>query len=485
MKKGLIAVLSVVLSAAAGAGGYYQFIYKGSSKAAQESDNAVYVTVVSALTGTDDTSGTIQRYAGVVEPQKTVDVKVSSDKKIEETYVREGDTVKEGDKLFKYNTTEDEDKIEKDKIEIERDKNNIESSNASIKELQAQQAKASANDQLTYTTRILQEQNNVKQYEYDIKTRQLEIDSCQANINNAVVTSEMDGVVKSVNSSSSSSLNSDSDSGSSDVYMTIMAVGAYRIKGTLNEQLNGNLYEGDKMIAFSRVDNSQTWTGTISQINYEAGTSGNNSDSMDSTSSSGSSTNYPFYVELDSSDGLILGQHVYLEVDQGQLDRKDGLWIDEYYINKDDDGTAWVWAASDQDTLKKRTVETGEYDEEQAKYEILSGLTKDDYITANSEGMKEGTPVIKLDYVSDDSGMEGIDGNEYYGGSYNDYTMEGDTENYGEIYNGDEDTSEFYIDAEEMSEFGMENASEVYTGDMNEADTNYYDEQGDTFYGGE
>ena len=47
-----------------------------------------------------------------------MDVKVSSDKKIEETYVREGDTVKEGDKLFKYNTTEDEDKIEKDKIEI-------------------------------------------------------------------------------------------------------------------------------------------------------------------------------------------------------------------------------------------------------------------------------------------------------------------------------------------------------------------------------
>lgn len=27
---------------------------------------------------------------------------------------------------------------------------------------------------------------------------------------------------------------------------------------------------------------------------------------------------YPFYVELDSTDGLILGQHVYLTLDTGR-----------------------------------------------------------------------------------------------------------------------------------------------------------------------
>lgn len=31
------------------------------------------------------------------------------------------------------------------------------------------------------------------------------------------------------------------------------------------------------------------------------------------------STSYPFYVELDSSDGLMLGQHVYIERDTGQV----------------------------------------------------------------------------------------------------------------------------------------------------------------------
>ena len=35
-----------------------------------------------------------------------------------------------------------------------------------------------------------------------------------------------------------------------------------------------------------------------------------------------SSSTYPFYVTLDSSDGLMLGQHVYIEMDEGQEERR-------------------------------------------------------------------------------------------------------------------------------------------------------------------
>ncbi|MFR3882713.1 MAG: hypothetical protein ACLTX6_10760 [Lachnospiraceae bacterium] len=35
-----------------------------------------------------------------------------------------------------------------------------------------------------------------------------------------------------------------------------------------------------------------------------------------------SSTTYPFYVELQSSEGLMLGQHVYIEPDEGQEEQK-------------------------------------------------------------------------------------------------------------------------------------------------------------------
>ena len=56
-------------------------------------------------------------------------------------------------------------------------------------------------------------------------------------------------------------------------------------------------------------------------------------DTMDGNDTSQTaSSSYPFYVEMDSSEGLMLGQHVYIEMDYGQTDARDGLWLDEYYI---------------------------------------------------------------------------------------------------------------------------------------------------------
>ena len=44
------------------------------------------------------------------------------------------------------------------------------------------------------------------------------------------------------------------------------------------------------------------------------------------------STSYPFYVELESSEGLLLGQHVYIEQDNGLEEREEGIWLDEAFL---------------------------------------------------------------------------------------------------------------------------------------------------------
>ena len=55
------------------------------------------------------------------------------------------------------------------------------------------------------------------------------------------------------------------------------------------------------------------------------------------------SSNYPFYVELESSEGLLMGQHVYMEMDYGQGEkREDGLWLDEYMIDMTDPDAPFV-----------------------------------------------------------------------------------------------------------------------------------------------
>ena len=65
--------------------------------------------------------------------------------------------------------------------------------------------------------------------------------------------------------------------------------------------------------------------GSIDVNNGSTEDDSNNYWGMSSTSDDQtSSTSYPFYVELDSSDGLMLGQHVYIERDIGQDEQKDG-----------------------------------------------------------------------------------------------------------------------------------------------------------------
>ena len=93
-----------------------------------------------------------------------------------------------------------------------------------------------------------------------------------------------------------------------------------------------------------------------------------------------SSTTYPFYVELQSSEGLMLGQHVYIEPDEGQEEKKEGLWISEFYIVDADTNSPYVWAADKDKRLEKRFIKTGQTDEINGDCEIVSGLGENDYI---------------------------------------------------------------------------------------------------------
>ena len=48
---------------------------------------------------------------------------------------------------------------------------------------------------------------------------------------------------------------------------------------------------------------------------------------MDGGSDVSTASKYPFYVTLDSSDGLLMGQHVYIEPDHGQGQRQEGIHL--------------------------------------------------------------------------------------------------------------------------------------------------------------
>ncbi len=426
-KKFLIVFLIILLAAGAGSAVWY-FKFRDDSGAAT-SENAVFVDSVKTITGLGG-NGLVTRFSGVVEPQKTVGVEVASGMKVKDTYVTVGQEVDVGTPLFSYDTDEAQDSITQLEIDIENYDIDIESTQAQIAQYEKERAQVSESEKRAYTTSIMTAENSIRRAEYNKKSKQAELESLKKQVANAQVTSELQGVVKSINKNNSGSDDGSSMDGgytstsdeNSNAYIVIMATGEYRVKGTINEMNVYDIQEGMDVIVRSRVDESVIWKGYISTIDMENATQNQNNMYYSSSDSSSNSSSYPFYVDMEDSTGLMLGQHVYIERDEGQTEERSGMWLDYYYLITDENDavTPYVWAANDKDRLERRQVVLGEYDNDLEQYEIKDGLTVDDYIAFPAEDLQEGQPVTKnSDMMSgnpedllDIGGEEMLDGGE-------------------------------------------------------------------------
>ena len=378
------------------------FGYRYIRDAAVTDDGAeVYVTSVAYLTGAN-VSGTINRFGGVVESPETWSVDPNSEYKIAAVLVTVGQEVSEGQALFTYDVNDFQDQLAKAQIELERLNAERNALDDTISALAKQQKKAEKDQQANFTIQIKQQELERKQKEYDITVKRSEIAKIQDNINNATVYSKISGVVQSINESGSN----DTTGGSDNSFIKIMKTGDLRVKGSVNEQNIGQIYEGLPMIIHSRVDETITWCGTVTKIDRENAQSNPYASLFGNEGSSGS--NYPFYVELTGSEGLMMGQHVYLEPDLGQNDAEThpGIWLDSYYIDETADPFVW---ADDGGKLVKKPVTLGERDDELGKVQILEGLTEADLIAFPEDTLREGMNTLDSAYMveeetSDDTG---------------------------------------------------------------------------------
>lgn len=359
------------------------FVRSRTSGSQTASGESVYVDSIAELTGMD--AGIDTNFTGEVEAQKTLDIKVDSDKKVAEIYVEEGQDVEVGTPLFRYDVDSLSLSLDQAKLEIEGIQNKIQTLNNQLAALQKEKNAAPASEQLSYSLQIQDLQLQIRTEEYNQTSKQAEADRIQKSMDNAEVTSTIAGTVKTINE------NGGTDNyGNEQAFMSILSKGNYQIKCKASELNVGTLSEGMEMTVISRVNPDQTWNGTIDRIDREAASDNNNSGiSYGSEDTMTQASKYYFYVTLDNYDGLMLGQHVYVKAQQAE--EKDGLWLSEYYLN-DVDGDAWVWAESADGHIEKRSVELGDYDEDQMTYEIVSGLTAEDYIAFPSDDIKEGAP---------------------------------------------------------------------------------------------
>ena len=336
-------------------------------------ENAVYVQSVADLAGMGGIAPG-DRFAGLVVSENVAQIQKDGDKTVAELLVREGDDVQEGDVLFSYDMDELQLALDKQLLEKEQLVASIENYKEQIQELEAQRKRVSQAKQLEYTIQIQSTQVDLKEAELNLKTKEAEIAHSQSILENVEVKAPVTGRVQSISESGTDNY------GNPVAYITIQQSGAYRVKGMLGELQRGGIMEGSQMKIVSRTDESQFWLGTVTLVDYENPSQGSQYDMYYGTSTDEmtAASKYPFYVELEDTEGLMLGQHVYLELyaEEGETA---GVSVSSAFICYEEDGSAYVWAEN-RGKLEKRTVTLGEYNFMNDTMEVLEGLTEEDFL---------------------------------------------------------------------------------------------------------
>ncbi len=385
-KKQLIILLIVIAAAAIAV----TAALKGGKPSGKASSESIPVISVSSLS--DGTSASQDRYGGILETQKKETIKLDSDKTVKEISVKEGDHVKAGDILFSYDTQSMELEMQQKQIEMEKLDIQISGCNDQISQLKSQldSGSLSASERLDYTSQMLEAQTNAAQYEYDKKTKASQIAKLEDSIKNASVRTSMNGTVEHL-------YDLESLSDSNPVFMEIVADGDLRVKGTISEQDIMNIEQDMDVIVRSRSDASKTWKGKISLIETKPVSDENRTDTvymgMDSDNSS-SASKYAFYVDLESTDGLLLGQHVTIEKSSPAGPDADAIYLPDGYVFFEND-LPYVWAAKEiGDGLEKRGITLGETDGDSMMYEITSNLSAEEYVAWPDDDCKEGAATV-------------------------------------------------------------------------------------------
>ena len=361
--------------------------------ACADSENAVYVQKVAELSNMGGIAPG-DKFAGIVVSENIAEVQKDNQMAVAELLVREGDDVTEGQELFSYDTQQLQLSLDKQRLELEQARATIENYKSQIADLEKDRNKASSN-KLEYTIQIQSLQVDLKEAEIGIKAKENAVAQSEALLENSAVYAPVSGRVQSISESGMDNY------GNPVAYITIQKTGSYRIKGTIGELQRGAIMEGTRLQVLSRTDGS-CWAGTVSLVDYESPTQENSNTMYYGTgvNEMTTSSKYPFYVELDDTDGLILGQHVYLQMENQEEDAT-GLSISSAFVAYEEDGSTYVWADKN-GKLEKRTVEVGEYNMMNDTFEILSGLTEEDYIAfPDMELCVEGASTTKTEPQQD------------------------------------------------------------------------------------
>ena len=210
-------------------------------------------------------------------------------------------------------------------------------------------------------------QEKIYQTELDLKKARLEYETLEFEINNGVVYSKIDGVVKTVRSP-------DQAREEQLPALVISGGGGYYVTGAMSETELQTLHVGDTVTVMSWQTYSQTEAEIVSISEYPVGENGNYYHWSQGNSNA---SLYPFTVFLDEDTPVREGEYVNITYNPFGSSAS-GMYLSNMFIRRESGGS-YVYVANADGRLEKRAVSTGR--SVWGSYtQITGGLTGEEYI---------------------------------------------------------------------------------------------------------
>ena len=224
----------------------------------------------------------------------------------------------------------------------------------------------------------------LKDLQISLQVAQVEYEKVETELNNSMVYSKIDGVVKSIGDAETAAVDNTP-------LITVSGGGGYYIETGIGELDLGSIQVGDSVTVQS-WETYETLEGTVYSIGDFP-----SSDYSNYGNGNSNVSYYPLTVFVDEDANLRENEYVDVTYNSSNSEEEiNSLYITSAFV-RSENGQSYVMIAGENDTLEKRYISTGK--NLWGSYtQVRSGLTIDDRVAfPYGQDVKEDAPVVDGD----------------------------------------------------------------------------------------
>ncbi|WP_028401525.1 efflux RND transporter periplasmic adaptor subunit [Ectobacillus panaciterrae] len=309
--------------------------------------------------------------------------------KVKEIFVKEGDEVQKGQKLFSYESSELSLQVKQAELDKKMTAMRYDQGKEKISSLKKdiQKAKdAGADDTVLQPleAQLKEAEFQQKSTELEVEKNKLQMQELDKKQNDLVVYSNTNGIVQKLDKDAAQG--SAQAMGQAKAFVQIASKDPFQVQGTLTELQKAQIQKDQTITVTAKAVADKKWKGKITEVS-EYPTTADTGQLAAEGQQSQMISYYSYKAVLDSQDGLSPGYHVSLQVD---LSSKKMLAVPRSSVTENGD-SPYVYV-EEKGKLHKQNVTTGMSDGEWI--EVLEGLKEGEKVVKNpSKDVRDGMEV--------------------------------------------------------------------------------------------